>query len=260
MNLGIAGRTAVVTGASQGIGYACAHALASEGVHLALIARNGERLKLVADELTKAYSVRCEAFACDISGPGLTDQLKRVGQVMGVIDIIVNNAGSTASGDLYSDDESVWRSGFELKLLGYLRVIRHFAPLMVQSRWGRIVNVIGRSGVRAEPTYLAGGALNAAVINLTQALAKELGPSQVLVNGINPGPIATERWQRIVAQRQTLTQAAGVQDVQEAVLRKIPVGRVGEPEEVASMVAFLCSEAAAFTNGAIIGIDGGMAV
>lgn len=256
MNLGIAGRTAVVTGASKGIGRAIAEELAGAGVHLALVARGAPALRALAGELTGRYPVRVVPLAGDVGGPGLAQLLGEVSGAMGTVDIVINNAGSTGSGDLHADDEAIWKAAFDLKLMGYLRVIRHFAPGMIARRWGRIVNIIGRTGVQPEPTYLAGGAINAALINLTRALARELGPHQVLVNGINPGPIATTRWQNIIAERAVL-QSGAADETHARAIRSIPLGRIGEAEEVAAAVAFMCSERASFVNGSIVGVDGG---
>jgi len=256
MKLGLAGRCAVVTGASQGIGRAISIELASEGVNLALVARNGDALRELAATLRSAHGIRVDVCAGDLAGPGMQQLLGRVSDVSGAIDIVINNAGSTGSGNLYADDESVWKSAIDLKLMGYLRVIRHFAPGMTARRWGRIVNIIGRTGTQPEPTYLAGGAVNAALINLTRALARELGPSQVLVNGINPGPIATTRWNNIIEQRGTLQGNSGI-DTHQRAINSIPLGRLGEVGEIAGMVAFLCSDRAGFVNGAIVGVDGG---
>jgi 3-oxoacyl-[acyl-carrier protein] reductase len=256
MNLGIAGRSAIVTGASRGIGRAIAEELAREGVDVALVARNADSLQAVAQMLEQQHRVRATAFAGDVGGAGLAHLLNGVSARMGPVDIVVNNAGSTASGDLHSDDEAIWRNAIDVKLMGYLRVIRHFSPSMIERRWGRIVNVIGRTGVQPEPKYLAGGAINAALVNLTRALARELGPSQVLVNGINPGPIATTRWQAIVGQRQQL--APGDGDAHAKALAAIPLGRIGNVDDVASLAVLLCSERASFVTGAIVSIDGGM--
>lgn len=257
MELGLRGRTALITGASAGIGRAIAKDLALEGAAVAMVARNRDRLEQAAREIAAESGAAPVALAGDIGSP---DQIARVVEeakaAFGRIDILVNNAGSSPSGRIGDTDDATWMKSINLKLMGYARCARAVVPEMRQRRWGRIINIIGRSGHQPRAEYVAGGAVNAALLNLTKALADEVAPDNVLVIGVNPGPIQTERWNSLVAQAGkslgkspeefSLSQVAG-----------IPLGRMGRVEEVSGLVAFLCSDRASFITGTCIDVDGG---
>jgi 3-oxoacyl-[acyl-carrier protein] reductase len=128
---------------------------------------------------------------------------------------------------------------------------------MRERKWGRIVNVIGRGGHFPTAKYIAGGAINAAILNITQALAEECGPDNVLVNGVNPAATATERWDTLVQQRMKINGQTEEQ-VRAASASNVPLGRIGSPQDIANMVTYLCSEQASFVNGSLIDVDGGV--
>ena len=258
MDLGIAGRKALVTGGSLGIGRACAELLVAEGVHVAIAARNEKRLGAVASEIAAQTNGQVLPVAGDMS---VASDVERVvaeaTEALGQIDILVNNAGSAPLGLIGDLDDSVWQSSFDLKLMGYVRCARTVMPAMRERRWGRIINVIGNGGHFPTAKYIAGGAINAAILNITQALAEECGPDNVLVNGVNPSATATDRWAELVKQRVKMTGETEEQ-IYAAVAARNPLGRIGEPEDIANMVVFLCSERASFVNGALIEVDGGV--
>ena len=257
MNLNLGGKTALVTGASLGIGRAIVLELAQEGVNVIVNARNGERLAATADELGRSSGARVVAAAGDMAIAAdvirVVDSARRE---FGRIDILINNAGSSPAGRIEEVSDETWLKSLTLKPMGYVRCARAVVPEMRRQRWGRIINVIGRSGHQPRPWYLVGGAANASLLNFTKALADELAPDNVLVNGINPGPVQTPRWDDHISQG-----ARSNREAEAAVLAQmiatVPLGRVGTPEEVSGMVAFLCSERASFITGALINIDGG---
>jgi 3-oxoacyl-[acyl-carrier protein] reductase len=257
MDLGLKGRCALVTGGSQGIGRACAELLAAEGVDVAIAARDEARLQAVAEELSSNSAGRVVPVAGDMSkAADVTRAVAAATDALGKIDILVNNAGSAPLGKIGDIDDDTWQSSFDLKLMGYIRCARAVLGPMRERRWGRIINVIGNGGHFPKATYIAGGAINAAVLNITQALAEEGGPDNVLVNGVNPGATATDRWNTLVRQRSTIT-GDTVEQIMAASAAKVPLGRIGQPEDIANMVVFLCSERAGFVNGALIEVDGG---
>lgn len=256
METGLAGRRALVTGASMGIGYAAAQELLNEGVHVALIARNKARLEANAGQLANPHGAKIATIAADMSDAGeIARAFAQTVFAIGGIDILVNNAGATPSGGLELDD-SIWLSSINLKLMGYIRTARLAMPAMRERGWGRIVNVIGLGAYQSSPQYLAGGAINAALLALTKTLAKTGAIDGVTVNGVNPGPTETPRWEELVAQR-ARAQNRSLEEERALSLAKSPSGRAGKPEEVAALIAFLVSERAAHINGALVGIDGG---
>lgn len=258
MNFGIEGRKALVTGGSLGIGRACAEALVAEGVHVAIAARDEERLNAVADELAANSNVQVGSVVGDLSQVAdVMHVIASATELLGQIDILVNNAGSAPLGTIGEIDDATWQSSFDLKLMGYVRCARAVMGPMRERRWGRIINVIGNGGHFPTAKYIAGGAINAAILNITQALAEECGPDNVLVNGVNPTATATDRWSQLVKQRMEMT-GETEQEVYRASAARNPLGRIGEPEDIANMVTFLCSERANFVNGALIEVDGGV--
>jgi 3-oxoacyl-[acyl-carrier protein] reductase len=257
MDFGIKGRTALVTGGSQGIGRACAAVLAAEGVDVAIAARNEARLQAVAEELSSNSAGRVVPVAGDMSkADDVTRVVAAATDALGQIDILVNNAGSAPLGLIGDIDDATWQASFDLKLMGYIRCSRAVMGPMRERRWGRIINVIGNGGHFPTAKYIAGGAINAAILNITQALAEECGPDNVLVNGVNPTATATDRWDTLVQQRSKMT-GETVDQIMAASAAKVPVGRIGQPDDIANMVVFLCSERASFVNGALIEVDGG---
>ncbi|MBI2760911.1 MAG: SDR family oxidoreductase [Chloroflexi bacterium] len=257
MELGLRGKSAVVTGASKGIGLAIARALAAEGVHLAIAARGREELERVAREMADAHGVQVEPYAADLSSEeavrGLAEfALSRLKQV----DILVNNAGAIPAGTINSVDDETWRRAYDLKLWGYIRLARALTPGMRERRSGAVLNIIGNAGRQPSAGYIAGGPANAALMNFTKGLAAEVGPDGVRVNAINPGPIRTDRIRQMAEQR---AKAEGIDPAAalSAQARGIPLGRIGEPEEVANVAVFLVSDAASYVHGAIVPVEGG---
>ena len=258
MDLGIKGRNALITGGSQGIGRACAEALAEEGVNIVIVARDPKRLASAAEEISTNRTGHVTPVTGDLTNVA---DIKRIvaeaETTLGQIDILVNNAGSAPLGRIGDLTDDTWQACFDLKLMGYVRCSRAVLRSMCRRKWGRIINIIGRGGHFPTAKYIAGGAINAAILNITQALAEECGPHNVLVNGVNPAATATERWNTLVRQRMKIT-GQTEEEIREASAKNIPLGRIGAPEDIASMVAYLCSEKAGFVNGSLIDIDGGV--
>jgi NAD(P)-dependent dehydrogenase (short-subunit alcohol dehydrogenase family) len=258
MELGIMGRNALITGGSQGIGHACAEALADEGVNIVIVARDAERLVAAATKIASNRTGRVTPISGDLT---VADDVERVVaeavEALGQIDILVNNAGSAPLGRIGDLSDDVWQSSFDLKLMGYVRCSRAVMGAMRERKWGRIVNVIGRGGHFPTANYIAGGAINAAILNITQALAEECGPDNVLVNGVNPAATATERWDTLVQQRVASTGQTEA-EVRAESASSVPLGRIGSPQDIANMVTYLCSEQASFVNGSLIDVDGGV--
>jgi len=257
MELGLRGRKAVVTGGSLGIGRAIAQELAAEGVAVAIIARDQARLEAAAAEITQQTNTPCIAIAADLTDAAALEAAIGAAQsALGHIDILINNAGATPMGRIGDMDDATWMKSINLKLMGYMRCARILTPPMRARKWGRVINIIGRSGHQPRPNYITGSAVNASLLSFTLALAAECAPDNVLVTGVNPGPIATPRWDTVVAQG-----AAGMGRSAEAenaaAIATVGLGRVGTAEECSGLVAFLCSDRAGFITGTNIDVDGG---
>jgi 3-oxoacyl-[acyl-carrier protein] reductase len=257
MELGLRGRKAVVTGGSLGIGRAIARELAGEGVEVAIVARDAARLEAAARAIARESGTRCVPLGADLSDAAQLERaMAEAERALGRVDILVNNAGATPMGRIGDTPDAVWMKSIALKLMGYVRCARILTPAMRARKWGRVINVIGRSGHQPRAAYIVGSTVNASLLAFTHALAQECAPDNVLVVGVNPGPIATPRWDQVVAQG-----AAGagrsVEAENAAAIATVALGRLGTPEECSGLVAFLCSDRAAFITGTMIDIDGG---
>jgi 3-oxoacyl-[acyl-carrier protein] reductase len=256
VELGIAGRVALVTGGSKGIGRAVAALLAAEGCRLALVARGADALGETAAML-QAKGAEVMTIPADLADPAEPRRVvEQVIRRFGRLEILVNNAGAIRGGDFLTTPAEQWADDWRLKILGYVRMSQAAIPAMRAGRWGRIVNVIGAAARNPATTYMAGGIANAGLINFTRALADLGAPDGILVNAVSPGPTATERWDRLADQQaRALGKTVEAYRAEEA--RKQPLGRVGRPEDVADVVVFLASERAGFVTGASITVDGG---
>lgn len=257
MDLNLSGRSALVTGGTRGIGFAIASELVREGARVAITGRDPRRLAAAAAKLTglghgAAMAIRCDSGVAEDIGEAAVKSFS----AFGTIDILVNNAGEIRMGSLDALGDEMWENALQTKLMGYIRAARALLPAMRRQRWGRIVNIIGRSGRQSQAGYIMGSAANAALLSFTKALAKDAACDNVLVNGVNPGPIQTERWVSVTKQRARI-EGVDAASVNDKAVAAVPLGRLGLPEEVAAMVAFLCSERASFITGALIDVDGG---
>lgn len=245
----LVGKVAVVTGASRGIGRAVALKLASQGA-VVVINYNGSagRAAEVKDEIEKAGG-KAETMQCDVSDFGACEKfIKEVIAQFGQIDILVNNAGITRDGLLMRMSEEDFDAVLDTNLKGTFHCIRFASRQMMKQRNGRIINLSSVSGVMGNAGQANYSASKAGVIGLTKAAARELASRGVTVNAVAPGFINTEMTAELS------------EKVKEGAVAQIPLGRFGEPEDIAEAVAFLASENAGYITGQVLCVDGGMAM
>jgi NAD(P)-dependent dehydrogenase (short-subunit alcohol dehydrogenase family) len=252
MDLGLRGRKALVTGASKGIGRACALVLAREGCDVALVARTEADLNAVAETIRSEHNVAVRVFALDLSESRNVDKLAALSPET---DLLVNNAGAIPGGNLEAIDEARWREAWDLKVFGYINMTRRFYALMRERGRGVIVNIIGSAGENPDADYVAGSSGNASLMAFTRALGGAAPKDGLRVLGINPGPVMTDRL--ITLMRTRAESRFGDPEKWTELMRPLPFGRAATPEEIASMAAFLASDLSAYTTGSIITIDGG---
>jgi 3-oxoacyl-[acyl-carrier protein] reductase len=257
LELALHGRKAVVTGGSLGIGFAVAAELAREGVAVAIVARDAARLDNAAERIRAECEVAVVPIAADLTDADAADNaMRRAEAELGQVDILVNNAGATPMGRIGDTPDAVWMKSINLKMMGYVRCARALTPPMRRRRWGRVINVIGRSGHQPRANYIVGSAVNASLLAFTHALAQECAPDNVLVTGVNPGPIRTPRWDALTAQG-AADSGRSAEAENAAAVDSTALRRLGTPEEVAGLVAFLCSDRASYITGTLIDVDGG---
>jgi NAD(P)-dependent dehydrogenase (short-subunit alcohol dehydrogenase family) len=254
MELNLRGKTALITGASKGIGRASAEVLAEEGVNVILVSRTQADLDAARDSIAARWNVRAEGHAYDISDSRNIDRLVAE---HGGIDILVNNAGAIPAGNLQEVDEARWREAWDLKVYGYINMCRRFYAEMKQRGRGVIINILGMAGERMDAGYIAGSTGNAGLMAFTRTLGGAASSDNLRVVGINPGAIATERLVTIMKKR--AHDRLGDAGRWEELMKPLPFGRAGTSEEIGWLVAFLASDKSAYTSGTIITIDGGAA-
>ena len=254
MDLKIRGRSAVITGASKGIGRAVADRLAAEGVNVHLVARTETALETTASELQDRYGVDAGYSALDLAVSSNVDQL--FAEYSGAIDILVNNAGAIPGGNIDRVDEATWRQAWDLKVFGYINMCRLAYDRMRDAGHGVIINVIGAAGERPSPGYIAGAGGNASLMAITRGLGGHSLSDGIRVVAINPGLIRTERLVTIL--KAQAEESLGDENRWEELID--PIFAPGDPQHIADLAAFLASDLSGNTTGTVFTVDGGSSV
>ncbi len=254
MDLQLAGRTVLITGASQGIGEGLAHAFAAEGCALHLTARSADRLAALQAAITSAHGVAVGITAIDMTREGACE---RIVDEAGAVDVLVNNAGVIPSGPLFDIGPQQWRDGWALKGFGYADMMRLVYPRMKAAGGGVILNNIGNGGEVCDPNYIEGAAGNAAIMAMTRALGGTSLDDNIRVVGVNPGPVDTSRIYGML--RKFAETRLGDAGRYQELLERYPLKRPAHIHEITDLFLFLASFRSGYTSGTIVTVDGGIA-
>ena len=250
------GKVALISGASRGIGRAIAGRLAQQGCDCIIAARTEETLRQAAQQITDQSGRRVEICAVDLrTSEGCSALHAQVEEQFGRLDILINNAGATKGGPFLEQDDALWEDGFALKFYACVRLSRLCWPLLKESS-GSVVNIVGGFARTPDPDFMIGGAVNAAMGNFTKALAGLGLRDDVNVNAVYPGLTETRRVEEIFTMRAEM-RGMSPEQVRADMVKKEGIRRLGRPEDVAALVAFLCSPRSRHVHGTAVAVDGG---
>jgi 3-oxoacyl-[acyl-carrier protein] reductase len=258
VDLELAGKRAIVTGGSEGIGRAVVEALAQEGCDVAFCARRQKLLDEVAQRTSAATGRRIVPIQADLmQAPAIDAFVAQAAESLGGIDIVVNNAGASIFAELFEIPDERWLQDIELKFMSYVRTSRAAIPHLRQAGGGRIINVAGNGGRQPIPYHLPGGASNAAILNLTVSLASYLAKDSIHVLTCAPGPVRTARLVKQIAANAQLWEVP-FDEAERRFTADCPLGYIPSAEDIAGIVAFLASPRAAYMTGTTVTVDGGI--
>jgi 3-oxoacyl-[acyl-carrier protein] reductase len=257
MDLGLTGRVALVGGASRGLGYAIAHELAAEGCAVVICARDGVALEAARERITEETGSEVLTVAANLSDPEAVELVAGSAlDAFGHIDVLVTNTGGPPAGPFDSHSPEAWRQAIAQNLESVINLTRAVLPSMRERRWGRIVNVTSIAVKQPVEGLILSNSVRAGVTGFARTLANELAPHGLTVNNVLPGYTRTERLIHL-AEHNAQARRSSVDDAYSQWEREIPMQRLGEPNELAALVAFLASRRAAYITGQSIAVDGG---
>ncbi len=259
MDLGLKEKVALVLASSKGLGRASAMALAAEGAHVTIGARNWQALEQTAKEIRMDTGSRVLAIPVDVTQDQDIEKITEATiREYGRLDILVNNAGGPPFGTFETFDDSHWQAAFELNLLSSVRLIRRVLPYMRETGSGRIITIVSTSVKQPIEGLILSNAVRLGVIGLAKTLSVELAPDNITVNNVCPGRILTDRLRHGSSMKERIAHGMTEEEAQKDLAKDIPLGRIGKPEELGALVAFLASQQAAYITGTTIQVDGGL--
>lgn len=258
MDLGISGKTALVAASSRGLGRAAAQLLAGEGARVVLCARNDGELQAAADAIRNETGAEVLAVAADVSvAEDIRRVVQRAREAFGGVDILVNNAGGPPPGYFEDMTDEDWRQAHELTLMSTVRFTRAVLPHMREQRFGRIINITSVSVKQPIDQLLLSNSLRLGVIGWAKTLSNQVAADGVTINNVCPGWTRTERVTGLLAAR-SKNEGISQAEAEQTITDTVPMGRLGEPEELASLIVYLASSRAAYMTGTTIQVDGGL--
>jgi NAD(P)-dependent dehydrogenase (short-subunit alcohol dehydrogenase family) len=253
MDLKLAGKTALITGGSKGIGRATAEIFAAEGCNVIIVSRSPDTLAAAKAAIAQKSNVRVDTVAADLSDSANVDMLARD---YPDIDILVNNAGAIPGGTLLDVSEATWRKAWDLKVFGYVNMCRAFYALMKARKAGVIINVVGNAADTHDPEYICGVAGNAALTAFSQSLGCVSARDGIRVVALSPGPVETDRIVSLMKKK--AKDRTGSADNWQELRKPLPFQRCATPEEIGAAAAFLASPHSGYTSGSVVTIDAGL--
>ena len=258
MDLGLQGRVAVVGGASRGLGRACAMGLAQEGARVAISSRSAEPLEATAQEIRSATGVEVLVVPGDLSSlADIQNLIQRTVGHFGRLDIVISNSGGPPEGRAVDTSEDSWERAIQMALQFFIRMSRETVPHLRQRSWGRIINILASTVYQPIDNLATSGVTRLGAVAFAKSLADEVGRDNILVNNVAPGFLLTDRMMDLFKTRARET-GADLDTVLQARASTIPLGRFGQPEELANLVTFLASEKNSYVTGTTILVDGGV--
>jgi 3-oxoacyl-[acyl-carrier protein] reductase len=257
MDMGLDGKAAFVGGASKGIGKAVALGLAREGCRVAICARTREPLETAAADIRTETGREALPVVCDMANAGdISRAVAQAADAFGGLDVVVNNAGGPPTGTFDTLDERYWQHALDQNLLSAVRTIREALPHLRRSGAGRIINITSVAVKQPIDGLMLSNATRVGVVAMAKTLSRELGPEGITVNNVCPGNIATERLISLIEER-AKRQGVGLEDAVQVEEGRVPMGYLGDPEDVANLVVFLASAKARYITGTTTQVDGG---
>lgn len=258
MNLGIKGKTALITASSKGIGRAAAESFAAEGCKVAVCARNKEELLELSNDLKKRFGIDALWCICDLNKPKeIENTVETVHKQLGPIEILVNNCGGPPSGYFTEFSDRQWQNAIDQVLMSAVRFIRLALPDMISNEWGRIINITSISVKQPVENLLLSNSLRTGVTGLAKTLSIEYARYNITVNNVAPGYALTNRLYDLSvvrAKKENLSH----EEILTAMAKETPANRLGSPEEIASAILFLASKKASYITGVTLNVDGGL--
>ena len=259
MDFGLKGKVALVTASSQGLGKAAAQALAREGAVIVICSRTKSAIERTAKEIRHDTHATVVPFVADVSKLADVRRLVRATKrKFGAIHILVNNAGGPPTGDILSLPESEWKKGIDLTLVSVVRLCREVLPSMVKQRWGRIITITSITAKQPINDLLISSTLRPGILGLSKLLSNVYAKDNITVNTVCPGNTLTKRQEELMTSR-SAKKKMSMKEYMAGIVKDIPAGRMGRPEEIADAIAFLASEKASYVNGVNLLVDGGLA-
>ena len=258
MDLGLEGRVAIVGGASRGLGRACAMGLAEEGARVVVSSRRAEPLQATAEEIRSATGMEVLAVPGDLSSlDDIQNLIQRTADHFGRLDIVVSNSGGPPEGRAVDTNEENWERAIQMALQFFIRMSREAVPHLRQQSWGRIINILASTVYQPIDNLATSGVTRLGAVAFAKSLADEVGRDNILVNNVAPGFLLTDRMTELFKTRARETDTE-LDAVMQARASTIPLGRFGQPEELANLVTFLASEKNSYVTGTTILVDGGV--